>query len=233
MIDEIDLARGGGERAQVVEVRARAGDAPCGVGELLLQLPLRRRPDVLGVRGERPAEPADHRGVAGDGSGRVEVVRVDPVDVGGKLAREHAGLAEASAAVDRAVAPQIGAERLQGARETGLRLRPSPPARDARRIVLQIFGKVEDVGCDLAVQVVDFALGRVAERDDELRDPALFQTQDLLRDKGLREARIALHDRGDPVHVRSAAAARLNAAIPALCGMRTVTFSSRAARAGV
>ena len=61
-----------GERAQIIEVGARAGDAPCGVRKLLAKLPFRRRPDVLGVRGKRPAHPADQRRVAGDRGRRVE-----------------------------------------------------------------------------------------------------------------------------------------------------------------
>ena len=121
VIDEMDLSRRVGERAQIVEVGARAGDAPRGVGELSAKLPFRRRPDVLGVRRERPAHAADQRRVARDRCRRVEVMRVDPVDVGRQLARQHAGLAEAPAPVDRRIALQVGAKRLQ-------RLRDSPAA---------------------------------------------------------------------------------------------------------
>ena len=127
-------------------------------------------------------------------------MRVNPVDVVGKLAREHAGLAEAPAAVDRAVALQVGPKCLLRAPKAGLRLRPFAPGADARRIVLQVFGEIEHIRRDLAVQIVHFALGRVPERDDELRDPALLKAQDFLRDEGLRKAGIALHDCGDPVH---------------------------------
>ena len=53
------------------------------------------------MRGERPAHAADQRRVARDRRRRVEIMRVDPVDVVRQLARQHAGLAEPPAPVDR------------------------------------------------------------------------------------------------------------------------------------
>ena len=92
---------------QVVEIGAGAGDAPVRFGELLAQLPVGRRPDVLGVGGERPAHAADHRRVAGHGGRRVQEVGVEPVDIGRELAGKHAGLAEAPAPVDGRISLEI------------------------------------------------------------------------------------------------------------------------------
>jgi hypothetical protein len=110
---------------------------------------------------------------------------VQPVDVVGQLAGKDAGLPPAPPAVCRAIAGKISAEGCPGGMKAGQGLGPFPAASNPDRIVLEIFGQVEDLRLDLAMEVMDLALGRAPQRDDELTDAAPFQAKDLLCDEGL------------------------------------------------
>ena len=81
VIDERDTVGHGREGLQMLGSLRRAGDAPQRVGELLALLPIRRRPDVLGMGRERPGAAGQQRGIAHDGSGRVQIMDVDVPDI--------------------------------------------------------------------------------------------------------------------------------------------------------
>ena len=78
VIDQRTRSGSGASSARCSWPTRGAGDGPAGLGQLLAQLPLRRRPDVLGVRRDGPGQAADQRGVARDRGRRVQEVRVDP-----------------------------------------------------------------------------------------------------------------------------------------------------------
>ncbi len=105
VVDELDPA--GCERAQAGVAGRRAGHGEPRLGELLAELPIRRRPDVLRVPGRAVPEPAHRRRVARDGRGRVEEVRVEVRGLGRELGREDAGLAEAAPSVRRRIAADV------------------------------------------------------------------------------------------------------------------------------
>src|SRR6185437_9912608 len=85
----------------------RAGDEPAAIGELLALLPIRQRPDVLGVRGAGPGEAAQQRGVARDRGRSVQEVRVQMRDLYGELGGKDERLAEAADAAPRRITRQI------------------------------------------------------------------------------------------------------------------------------
>ena len=197
VIDQLDPPRLGGQRLQIVEIDLRAGHPEGGRAQLLGQLPGLRGPDVLGMGGERPADPADRRGIARHRGRRVQIMGVQPADVVGQLMGKDAGLTEAPVAVGGRVAPQIGLEHRPRRLIARLPLGKGAAGPHPRRIVLQIFRQIEDLGIDPPMHRMHPFLGRLAQRHDELRDAAILEPGDLLGDEGLRQPRIPLDDRGD------------------------------------
>ena len=111
--------------------------------------------------------------------------------------RQNAGLAEAAVAVCGVVALQIRLERFVRGIEAGLALGERPARLHARRIVLEVFGQIQHVGLDAAMNRMQPGLTRLPQRDDERRETTIFQTGNLLRDEGFRQARIAFDEDGD------------------------------------
>ena len=67
-----------------------------------------------------------------------------------------------------------------------------PSAQDAQRLPVQVFRKVDDRRADLVVNPVGFAISRMPQRVEQERQAALLERMKLLRDEGLRQARIPL-----------------------------------------
>ena len=194
------------QRAQMVEVHAAAGDEPARRRDLLALLPIRDRPDVLGVRRDAERQVAQERGVARH------------------RRRACAGSARAAsrprpAARPPAPAPARGAGRgWPWDRAAGRPARPPAGARKRRpqqlpaqsrehpqRLLVEIFRQVADRCPDQPVQLMDAPVGRAAQRHDLDVQAEPLQRQDLLGDEGFRQARIALDQDGDaPRPVRHA-----------------------------
>jgi len=102
--------------------------------------------------------------------------------------------AEAAPAVGGPVALQVALEHGPGTGVCRLRLRPAATRAYPRRVVLQIFRQIEDIGLDLVVDRVPGRVGRMAQRDDELPDAAPFQPVDLLGDERLGQAWITFDE---------------------------------------
>ncbi len=197
MIDQADLAGGGAQGPQVRRALFGAGHAPERIGDLLALLPVRRRPDVLGMGREGPGAPGQDRRVAHHGGGRVQVMHVDVPNVGRHLPRHDEGLPQAARPVRGEVALEIGPERAHEPAETGPAQREEHAAQHAQRLLVEIFRQIGHRRLDPAVHRVNRFLGRVPQRPDFEVEPAILQGQDFLRDEGLGEARITLHDDGD------------------------------------
>ena len=178
--------------------RFGAGHRPVRRRELFALLPLRRGPDVLGVRRKAPPAPGHQRRVARDRGRGVQEMRVQMAHIRRQLRGQHQRLAEAADAVRRRVAHQIGEPGAPRRGIAGQAPRDAPAAQYPQRLLVEIFGQVQTLRPDLAVHRVDRLVGRVAQRDDLDVEPALFERRDLLGDKGLRETRIAFEDKGDP-----------------------------------
>ena len=125
--------------------------------------------------------------------------RVEMPDVGRQLGRQDQRLAEAADAVGRRIARADRAATGARAAVAGQRRALRQAAQTRARLVLQIFGQIEDRRRDLRGAARARPVGRMAQRDDQRASrPRRSSASDLLRDEGLRQARIALeHDR-DP-----------------------------------
>ena len=130
----------------------------------------------------------------------MQVVAVDMGHIAGQFARQHTGLSEPAPAVGCAVAREVGVEGGACLDIRRLRLGPAATLGHASGVILQIFRQIKDIGRDLAMQVMRRRVGRVAQRHDELIDAAPLETEDFLRDEGLRQARITFDDDGEAGH---------------------------------
>ena len=184
------------QRAQMLGALRAAGGQPAAFGELLALLPFGRGPDVLGMGRAAPVEPGQPRGIAGHRGRGVQIVGVEQPDVRRQLGRQHQRLAEAPHPVGGRVAPQI-AQPQPARRGIGRPApHPAPGGGDPRRLLVEILRQIDHRRGDRPVQVVHRRVGRVAQRDDGQREAAALERQDLLRDEGLGQPRIALdHDR--------------------------------------
>ena len=114
-------------------------------------------------------------------------------DIPGQFMRHHAGLAEAAPAVARPVAEEITQENRQQPQQARSQQGREQAARHASRLVMQIFRQVAHRRGDLMVHQMLRGVGRMAQRPDFESQAALLQSQQFLRDEGLRQARITLH----------------------------------------
>ena len=110
--------------------------------------------------------------------------------------------AEAPYPVRGGVSQQIGDPCSPCQAITLLSPRYSPGAPGSHRLLVQIFRQIEAIGADPGMHRMCLAIGRVAQRDYQYSKAALFKRQDLLRDEGFGEARVALEDKGDPPQLR-------------------------------
>ena len=185
------------ERGELRVAGARAGDGPIGAGELFGQLPVGRRPDVLGVRRDAPRQAAHQRRVARDAGRRVQEMRVDAAHLGRQLCRQNAGLAEAADAVRRAIAHEIAPPRAPGGGVARQPPRRTPTPEHAAGLLVEIFGQVDDRRADLVMHRMALGIGGAAHRIEADIQPPPLQGADFLGDEGFGEARIALEDESD------------------------------------
>ena len=122
---------------------------------------------------------------------------VQLADLGRQFRGQHQRLAEAADPVRRRVPPEVGEPGLPRRRISREPARPAPAAPAAKRRLVQIFRKVKQRRTDATVDRMDCRIGRPTQRNDQDVEPARLQRLDLLRDKGLRQARIAFNDKGD------------------------------------
>ncbi len=102
------------KRGEMVAVDLGAGDEPVARGELLALLPFRGSPDVLGMRRAAPRQPEQHGSVARHGRGRVQEMRVQPLDIARQLGGEHQRLPEAADAIRGRVASEVAQPQRKG-----------------------------------------------------------------------------------------------------------------------
>jgi hypothetical protein len=122
---------------------------------------------------------------------------VEMADLPAELVRQDQRLAEAADAVRRRVADEVAQELSPRRAVAGEAPRRAPGGKASPGLAQQVFGEVEDRGADLAVDRVDGAVGRMAQRDEAQVEPELLEAADLLGDEGFRQPRIALEDDGD------------------------------------
>src|SRR5262249_39449818 len=96
----------------------------------------------------RPIESGDHRRVAGDRRGRMKEMRVETVDVRRQLGCEDQSLAEAADAVWAPVAPQVSKESSPRSAVARMPASAQPSTPDAKRLLIEVFRKVEQLGVD-------------------------------------------------------------------------------------
>lgn len=160
-------------------------------------VPVGRGPDILGMGRDRPAG-ADHpAGIAGDRGGGVQEMHMQPAAIGGPFGGQHRRLTETADAVAAGVAQEIAQKHPRRLPETPRPGGADQPAQHAQGLVMQIFGQIGDRGLDLVMDGMAAGIGRVPHRDQMQRQPGLFQPAQFLRDKGLRQARIAFQQHGD------------------------------------
>ena len=149
----------------------------------------------MGGEGKRQA--AHRRGIARDRAGCVHEVGVEPHDGCGGFGSQHQGLAETANPVGGAVAAQVAPP--QPPRRTVARQPPRrlPAAQQAQRLLVEIFGQIQNRRANFAVDRVGRRVGRPAQRDNADIEPAFFERANLLRDKGLGESGISLEDERD------------------------------------
>ncbi len=176
----------------------RAGHRPGGGRQFFALLPFGRRPDVLGVRRDRPDEAAEQGRIPGNRCRGVQEMRVQPIDIGRQLGGQHQRLAEAPNPVRGRIAAQIGEPSAARAAIARPAPQPEPSAPDPARLAVEIFRQIEHSGADPAMDRMNCMVGRPAQRDDQDLEPALLQAENFLRDEGFRKARVALQNKGDP-----------------------------------
>ncbi len=191
VIGQADSARLRCERAQMCRAGCGAGDQPAAVGELLGLVPIGRRPDILGVRRDRPGQSGQQRGIARDRGRRVEEMGMQLPDPTGQLVGEHERLAEPADAVARAIAAQVappGGPRRAITRPAAQR---APGGEQLARRLVEIFRQINHRRRDLVMDRMGRAVGRTPQRDDEERQAALLERANLLGNEGLGQPRIA------------------------------------------
>ena len=122
---------------------------------------------------------------------------MQPVDIRRQLGRQNQRLAEAADAVWRRVAAEIGEPGAPRGPVAGQAPRLAPAAPNPQRLLVEVFRQVQKLGPNLAVYRMRGLVGRMAQRNDQDVEPALFEREDLLCDEGLGQARVALQDKGD------------------------------------
>ncbi len=118
-------------------------------------------------------------------------------DVARQLGGQNQRLPEAADAVAGRIAPQIAPPRGAGSTVPRQPARTAPRTPDAQRLVVEVLGQVGDGRTDFGVDRVRLAVGRMAQRKEREADAALLERVQLLRDEGLRQARIPLEDHAD------------------------------------
>jgi hypothetical protein len=127
-------------------------------------------------------------------------MRMQPRAVLRQLRHHDAGLAETPRAVGRRVAQQVLDPLPECAPIAATQACFQPRPQHAQRLLIEIFRQIADPRRDLAMHGVHVLVGRKAQGDDVDREPALLQRADLLRDKRLGQARIALEDEDQAGH---------------------------------
>src|SRR5262249_52922389 len=135
----------------MLRIDLRACRDPRGSVELFALLPFGNCPDVLRVRRAAPREPAHQCRVARDRGGRVKEVRMKGGDARRHLGGQNKRLAETADAIARRIATEIAPPRGSRFAETWKSARTKPRSKDPRRVVMQIFGKVDDRRLDFVV----------------------------------------------------------------------------------
>jgi len=87
-----------------------------------------------------------------------------------------------------------------GSRVCRLFLCPTFGPGDSGGVVLDIFGKIHHLRGDPPVKVMDIRIVGFAQGNDQDADPTLFQSENLLGDKGFGQARVAFDHNGDTGH---------------------------------
>ncbi len=159
-------APGWGKRGEVGMAGRRAGHQPAAIGEFFAFFPLRNRPDVLGMRRDRPRQAAQQRRIAGDRGRGVEEMRVQMADAVRQLARQDERLAEAADSIRRRVALEIAQPGRAGRCIAFQPARVPPAAQHPERRAVEIFRQIEHRRADLAVDGVQRAVRRPSQRDD-------------------------------------------------------------------
>ena len=112
---------------------------------------------------------------------------------------QHQRLAKPADAVAGALTGKVGEPQPPRGAVARAPANRAPGAQEAERCPVQIFRQIVHGRPDLVVHRMARAIGRVAQGVDDDIEPARFQALDLLRDKGLGQARIALEDEGDGI----------------------------------
>ena len=126
-------------------------------------------------------------------------VGVEVRRAGRQLGGEHAGLAEAPAAVRRRIAPDVAepqAERSEVAAGRA-RERPGVAGEHAPGRLVEVLRQVRDRRPDRPVDGVRQAIVGAPERDEVEREPLSLERGQLVRDERLRDAGVALEDHDD------------------------------------
>ncbi len=110
---------------------------------------------------------------------------------------QHERLPEAAKPVAGGIAPEVAPPCGERGAVPGKASRVAPLAQDAQRFVMQVLGQVDDGRPDFGVDRMDFAVRRMAQREERETDAAPFERAELLGDEGLRQARIPLEDHCD------------------------------------
>ena len=197
VIAEMDVAasRRGARDARsrsAVQVTVQRAEPAC-----RLEIPVRRRPDVLGMRRAGPGDAGEQAGIAGAEAG-----------VWMKCACSHSppsghSAASTSACPNRRKRLRVESCARSAAKAASARQKPAPARQaaegpqHAQRLFVQIFREIEDRRADLVMdRMALLSVGR--RRATMTRSRAgLLQAEQLLRDKGLRQPRIAFQDDHD------------------------------------
>ena len=122
---------------------------------------------------------------------------MQPFAAGRPFAGQHQRLPEPPEAVARELARQVGGKRGERPPEAGPGKARQQAAQHAARLVVQIFGEIQDRRPDLVMDRMPLLVGRPSQRHERELEPGLLQPEQFLRDEGLRQARIALEDDDD------------------------------------
>ena len=131
-------------RPEMVKSCRRAGDRPIASGQFFAFLPIRRRPDILGVGRHAPRYSRQEGGIAGDRSGRVQEVCMQLFYVWRHLICQDNGLSEAPDPIWRRIAQEVLPPSSKRDPETGAAADRIKRSQNPKYFAVQILWQVVD-----------------------------------------------------------------------------------------